>query len=154
MDNENKTRKQRFFERMAPDSLFDADLLKYAQVFRAAAGDHGPVCRLLQVDYKDRDGVDHYQDIAVGVNRDMSDERLAERIREQYAALGFSVSAVSEMTETAPRVLYVKPGFMEECIEESGLPVPQDIAAALSYVGAHPVNMAELAGQWKGEAAP
>lgn len=131
--------------------IFNADLLAYAQVFKvmtAPLGDHAPRLRLLSVDYKDKRGIDCSQDIAVGQNPDMSDERLVELVRNQCAGMGLTVSAISEVTETAsgivPRALYIRPGFLEESIADQGLPVPDDIAAAMEAVGVHPVNWDEL----------
>lgn len=130
--------------------IFNSDLLKYAQVFKIVAaplGDYAPRCRLLSVDYKNQNGVDCSQDIAVGANRDMDDERLVELVREQYAGMGFNVSAIAEVSEAGtPHALYIKPGFLEEGMMEQGLSIPQDMAAALAYAGLHPVNWAELVG--------
>ena len=82
--------------------IFNADLLKYAQVFRTMTcplGDKAPRCRLLSVDYKNQDGVDCSQDIAVGQAPGMTDERLVKLIQEQYAGMGFTVSAIIEVIE-------------------------------------------------------
>ena len=131
--------------------IFNSDLIKYAQVFKittAHMGDRAPLCRLLSVDYKDGDGVDHSQDIAIGVPRDTIDERLVELIRQQYAGMGFDVSAIGEFIPNddgdACRVLYMKPSFLVEDMVERGLPVPRDMAAALAYAGIHPVNWSEF----------
>lgn len=133
------------------DDIFNAGLLSYAKAFRAMAaplGDHAPRCRLLSIDYKDCHGTDFSQDIAAGQNPGMTDGQMVELIREQYANQGFTVSAITEITETAsgiiPRALYIRPGFIEEGFEEQGFPVPEDLSAALSYAGIHPVNWEEL----------
>lgn len=141
------------------EQYFNPELLKCAQVFNVAAaplGDKGPRCRLLSIDYKDQNGVDCSQDIAVGAPQDVSDERLVNGIRGQYAVVGFSVSAITEVIVsddgTAHRALYIKPGFLEECIMEVGSTVPQDMAPALEAMGIHPVNWDELVQGW--ETAP
>lgn len=130
--------------------IFNADLLSYAQVFKmmvAPLGGYAPRCRLLSVDYKNQDGVDCSQDIAVGQAPGMTDERLVKLIQEQYAGMGFTVSAIIEVIEEGtPRALYIKPGFLEEDMMEHGLPIPHDMAAALAYAGIHPVNWVELVG--------
>ena len=133
------------------DEIFNVDLLKYARVFKimtAPLGDYAPRCRLLSIDYKNQSGVDCSQDIAIGQNPNMTDERLVELVQEQYTNKGFNVSAITEVIEEdcgiIPRVLYIKPGFLQEDMIERGLPVPQDMAAALAYAGIYPVNIAEL----------
>lgn len=133
------------------DDIFNADLLAYAQAFKAMAaplGDCAPRCRLLSVDYKNKRGTDCAQDIAVGQNPDMTDGQLVELVREQYKNQGLTVSAITEVTETAsgivPHSLYIRPGFLEEGFKERGLPMPEDIAAALTAAGVHPVNWEEL----------
>ncbi len=89
--------------------IFNADLLSYAQVFKmmvAPLGDYAPRGRLLSVDYKNQDGVDCSQDIAVGQAPGMTDERLVKLIQEQYAGMGFTVSAIIEVIEEGtPRAL-------------------------------------------------
>ncbi len=114
----------------------------------APLGDCAPRCRLLSVDYKNKRGTDCAQDIAVGQNPDMTDGQLVELVREQYKNQGLTVSAITEVTETAsgivPRSLYIRPGFLEEGFKERGLPMPEDIAAALTAAGVHPVNWEEL----------
>ena len=42
-------------------------------------------------------------------------------------------------------MLYIAPGYMEEVIKELGLPVPDDMAAAMASAGIRPVNWEELA---------
>mgnify|MGYP007105065436 FL=1 len=114
----------------------------------APLGDCAPRCRLLSVDYKNKRGTDCAQDIAVGQNPDMTDGQLVELVREQYKNQGLTVSAITEVTETAsgivPRSLYIRHGFLEEGFKERGLPMPEDIAAALTAAGVHPVNWEEL----------
>lgn len=128
--------------------IFNSDLLKYAQVFKimtAPMGDYAPRCRLLSIDYKNQNGADCSQDIAIGQAPGMTDERMVELVREQYAGVGLNVSAIIEVTDTgAPHVLYIKRSFLEEDMTEHGLPVPRDMAVALTAAGIHPVNWEEL----------
>jgi len=133
------------------NKLFDATLLQYAQVFSMIAaplGDQAPRCRLLTVDYKSADGADHCQDIATGQGRDTTDKRLVELIQGQYAGMGFTVSAITEVIVMDDGLgwnsLYIRPGFMEESLRENGVPVPKDMAAAMEAVGICPVNSEEL----------
>jgi len=141
------------------NEIFDASLLNYAQVFQVMAaplGGYAPRLRLLAVDYKDRDGVDFRQDNAVHQNPDMTDERMVELVREQYARMGVSVSAITELViaedMASCRCLWARPGFLEETIRDLGLPLPADMIANAEAVGFHPINWDELVRGWKGVA--
>ena len=109
------------------NEIFDANLLTYAEVFNtimAPLGDRAPRLRLLTVDYKNRDGVDCCQDIAFTQTSDVTDQRLVEIVMEQYAGLGFTVSAVTEIIMTdaglLPNFLYIRPEFLSECMKGGG----------------------------------
>jgi len=43
-------------------------------------------------------------------------------------------------------VLYLAPGYLEECMHERGLSVPEDLPAAMRAAGCCPVNWEELIG--------
>lgn len=98
--------------------------------------------RLLSVDYKDKSGTDYAQNIAICQNSDITDEQLVELIREQYAKQGLTVSAIIEIM-SGPRVLYIRPGFLEEGMLQQGLPIPENMPAAMEAAGIHPVNWDE-----------
>ncbi len=141
------------------DEIFDANLLRYAQVFKimtAALGGYAPRLRLLVVDYKDQNGVDCCQDSVVHQNSGMSDERMVELVREQYTGVGVTVSAITELVMTEdmaiPRCLWWRPGFLEETIRDQGLPLPADIMTNAEAAGFHPVNWDELVRGWRGVA--
>lgn len=126
---------------------FNTDLLAYAQAFKAMTaplGDYAPKCRLLLVDYKDGSGADYSQEIAVGTHAHTSDKRLVRLVMEQYAGMGLTVSAITEMSDT-PRPLYIRPGFLEECMADRDIPIPADMEGAMEFAGIHPVNWEELA---------
>ena len=56
-----------------------------------------------------------------------------------------ALTALGELLEGGgTAVLYMAPGYLEEFAAEMGLTMPQDIAAALSAAGVHPVNWEEL----------
>lgn len=106
------------------NEIFDANLLTYAEVFNtimAPLGDRAPRLRPLTVDYKNRDGVDCCQDSVFAQTASMSNERLVEIMSEQYARLGFKVSAVTEIIKTdaglVPNFLYIRPEFLSECMK-------------------------------------
>ena len=48
------------------------------------------------------------------------------------------------MEDGTGRALYLAPGYLEEFAAEMGLTMPEDIAAALTAAGVHPVNWEEL----------
>lgn len=104
------------------NEIYDTKLLAYAKVFNALMeplGDHAPRLRLLTVDYKNQAGVDCCQDITFAQTSNVTDQRLVAIVMEQYAGLGFKVSAVTEVIVTdrgiLPNFLYIRPEFLIEC---------------------------------------
>ena len=66
-------------------------------------------------------------------------------IREALAGNGCKLTALAEyMEDGAGRALYLAPGYLEEFAAEMGLTMPENIAAALTAAGVHPVNWEEL----------
>ncbi len=135
--------------------IFDKDLLARVQAFEmfiAPLGDYAPRCRYLLIDYKDAAGVDHNLDAVLYQPRTVSDEMLVNCIRQEYEKQGLTVSAISDVR--AYQILYVRPGFLEECARDCGFPIPTDIATNAKAAGIHPANWNELELFWKKKAAP
>lgn len=83
-------------------------------------GDYAPKKRCLIADYKDANGTDANQYLTVYHNRNSTDESLVESVRQDLAGQGCTLTALGEFT------------------------APEDIAAALTAAGVHPVNWEEL----------
>lgn len=112
-----------------------------ARVFDAMCG--GLIQRRrLVADYKDDTGRDLHQEIMTLHDPNATDEALVESIREELAQAGCKLTGLAE--EGTGRVLYLAPGYLEEFAAEMGLTMPENIAAALTAVGVHPVNWEEL----------
>ena len=108
-------------------------------------GDYAPRVRRLIADYKDKDGVDLHQDLVVCHYRGVTDASLVESVRENLAAGGYTLTSLGELLEdSSARALYLGRGYLEEYLKELGLPVPEDMAAAMAAAGVHPVNWEEL----------
>ena len=55
---------------------------------------------------------------------------------EDLARQGYRLSSICEPQEDGGiAILYAAPGFLEECFSDQGLPVPDDIPAALAARG-------------------
>ena len=108
-------------------------------------GNYAPRCRRLVADYKDSAGKDLHQDLVTWHDRRATDEALVQSIREALAGNGCKLTALAEyMEDGTGRALYLAPGYLEEFAAERGLTMPEDIAAALTAAGVHPVNWEEL----------
>lgn len=121
-------------------SDFFQDMDRVTDLLFASLGDLAPRCRKLMVDYKAPDGQDWHQELVTLHHPGAGDAALVESIRESLAERGCQLTAVVE----SGRILYMAPGYLEECAEEMGLTLPDDIAAALANAGVHPVNWEEL----------
>lgn len=108
-------------------------------------GDYAPRRRRLIADYKDSTGRDLHQDLVTWHDRRATDSALVQSIREALAGNGCKLTALAEyMEDGRGSVLYMAPGYLEEFAAEMGLPPLEDIAAALTAAGVHPVNWEEL----------
>lgn len=55
------------------------------------------------------------------------------------------MTSLGEVLEDgSAKALYLAPSYMEEFMRELGLKVPEDMPAAMSAAGVHPVNWDEL----------
>lgn len=91
----------------------------------------------LLVDYKDRHGVDHNMDALATLLRGTTTAKLIECIRNELPD-GCTLSAITSVDLARP--IYIKQGFLEECIREQGMPVPDDLDAVLLARGMKPVQ--------------
>ena len=91
----------------------------------------------LLVDYKDRHGVDHNMDVLDTLLRGTKTAQLIKRIRSELPE-GCTLSAITSVDLGRP--IYIKQGFLEECIQEQGMPVPDDLYAVLLAHGMKPVQ--------------
>lgn len=103
---------------------FDKDLMHRSETFDTmlhALGGSMPKKRLLQIDYKEN-GIDKHVSVAVYRHEPVADDKsLIQEIQNEYAKQGKKVSAIVEMDELGqPKaMLYVAPGFLEECMKET-----------------------------------
>lgn len=68
--------------------------------------------------------------------RGVTDRDLVRLFREDLARQGYRLSSICETLEDGGiAILYAAPGFLEECFSDQGLPVPDDIPAALAARG-------------------
>jgi len=110
-----------------------------------AMGGYAPKKRQLIADYKDRCGKDINRSLTVWHSRGASDKSLVESVRSELARQRYTLTALGELLEDgSAKILYLAPGYLEECMCEMGLKVPEDLAAAMRAAGCHPVNWEEL----------
>lgn len=103
------------------------------------------LCEPLVADYKDSTRRDLHQELVTWHDRRATDEALVQSIRDALAGNGCKLTALAEyMEDGAGRALYLAPGYLEEFAAEMGLTMPENIAAALTAAGVHPVNWEEL----------
>lgn len=108
-------------------------------------GEYAPRARRLIADYKDKDGTDLHQELVAWHDQRAADETLVQSIRDALAGSGCRLTALAEyMEDGTGRALYLAPGYLEEFAAEMGLTMPEDVAAALTAAGVHPVNWEEL----------
>ena len=108
-------------------------------------GGYAPHKRWLFADYKDRSGHDLNQPLTVWHSRGVSDKSLVESVRGALAQSGYTLTALGELLEDGNvKTLYLAPGYMEECLQEMGLKVPEDLPNAMRAARCHPVNWTEL----------
>lgn len=108
-------------------------------------GGYAPQKRRLIVDYKDCRGKDINQSLTVWHSRGASDKSLVESVRCDLARQGYTLTALGELLEDGiAKALYLAPGYLEECMREMGLKVPEDMSAAMRAAGCRPVNWKEL----------
>lgn len=113
-------------------------------------GEYAPRKRRLLLDFKDGSGQDRNTDTIAWHNRNTADEAVIEMLKTQIASEGGTLSAVTELLENEKVCcLYCVPGFIEESIHEWGIPVPNDMKAAMENAGFHPINWDELVQHWK-----
>ena len=99
-------------------------------------GDYAPKRRYLLLDYKDPSGKDFHHEALQYVPRGVADRDLVRLFREDLARQGYRLSSICEPLEDGGiAILYAAPGFLEECFSDQGLPVPDDIPAALAARG-------------------
>ena len=104
----------------------------------------------LILDFKDADGQDKNTDVMVVSPYRTTDESVVEHIKQDIANQGGKLSALAEvMDDGATRLLYLAPGYLEECLTEKGLPFPSDIKAHMKKLGNLPVNYEELVKEWQ-----
>lgn len=121
------------------------DAARVMDLFCKPMGEYAPRVRRLVADYKDKDGVDLHQELVTMHDPKTTDDPLVDSVRESLEGRGCILTALAEVLEDGSgKALYLAPGYMEEAIRELGLPVPQDMAAAMTAAGIHPVNWEEL----------
>lgn len=121
------------------------DMARVMELLTAPMGAYAPRLRRMIVDYKDSSGRDYHQDLMIWHNPSATDADLVENVRESLVQQGYTLSALGELLDNGgANVLYLMPGYLEESIKDLGLSVPDDIAAALTAAGVHPVNWEEL----------
>lgn len=126
------------------DDIF-SDVERVMAALCEPLGDCAPRRRRLVADYKGSDGKDLHQDLVTWHHKQATDAALVQSIREALTGNGCTPTALGELLEGGgTAVLYMAPGYLEEFAAEMGLTMPQDIAAALSAAGVHPVNWEEL----------
>lgn len=108
-------------------------------------GDYAPRVRRLIADYKDENGADLHQELVTLHDRQATDEALVKSVQENLVACGYTLTALLEIQEDgASRALYLGRGYLGEYLKELGLPVPDDMTAAMKAAGVRPVNWEEL----------
>lgn len=116
-------------------------------------GDYAPVVHRLLLDYKIHGVCDCHREILALMPKDATDAALLKKAKEFLVHLKGKKVKLSAVTERYPngdfRLIYLAPGFMEESIRESGLPVPADMEAFMLAQGWRPVNWDELRRYWK-----
>lgn len=126
------------------DDIF-SDVERVMAALCEPLGDCAPRCRRLVADYKDSTGRDLHQELVTWHDRRATDEALVQSIREALAGNGCKLTALAEYIENGKaNTLYLAPGYLEEFAAEMGLTMPENIAAALTAAGVHPVNWEEL----------
>ena len=96
-------------------------------------GDYAPKRRYLLLDYNDSSGADLHHEALQYVPRGVTDRDLVRLFWEDLARQGYRLSSICEPQEDGGiAILYAAPGFLEECFSDQGLPVPDDIPAALA----------------------
>ena len=99
-------------------------------------GDYAPKRRYLLLDYNDSSGADLHHEALQYVPRGVTDRDLVRLFWEDLARQGYRLSSICEPQEDGGiAILYAAPGFLEECFSDQGLPVPDDIPAALAARG-------------------
>lgn len=116
-------------------------------------GDNAPAVRRLLLDYKIRGGRDRHQEIVTALPKDAPDDALIETaiaFLHQREDKTVAVSAITELCRNGDfRHVYLAPGFLEESMRESGLPVPADMKAYMLARGWRPLNWDELCRYWE-----
>ena len=111
-------------------------------------GDYAPAVRRFAIDYQ-QGGVDCNTEVCSMIPKGASKKALVDSFRDHIQNGGGRLSAVWEVTGGGlPDCLYVRPGFLEKSVRETGIPVPADPAAATERMGWNPVNMDELREYW------
>lgn len=109
-------------------SGFFEDMDRVMDLLLTPLGDLAPRCRKLMVDYKAPDGQDWHQELVTLHHPGAGDAALVESIRDSLAERGCQLTALGE----AGKILYMAPGYLEECAAEMGLP---DDTAAVGGIG-------------------
>ena len=126
---------------------------QFMDMICAPLGDYAPKKRRIGIDFKGPQGEDRHLYTFVYCDRRMTDKMVVQAIRDQLISESSKLSAICEvMDDGAGRCLYCAPGFLEESMRDSGVPIPADIKAKSEEAGFHPVNWDELVRGW--EAAP
>lgn len=104
-------------------SGFDRNLLHNSEIMDALLGPLGdgvPVKRLLVVDYK-RNGADENISVVVYQFRGMSDADLVGNLITEFMRKGEDVCSIMELDRKCQplRQMYLKPGYLEECLMEN-----------------------------------
>lgn len=97
----------------------------------------GPIVLRLLADYKGHDGKDYHRAFLVPVPRNWTTEELVKCVQHNLAP-GQTLTAVTSLDYMRP--IYVTPGFLEETFQERGLPVPDDMQAALRDMDMEPMS--------------
>lgn len=114
----------------------DLDFDKVMSCLLEPLGDYAPKRRYLLLDYKDSSGADLHHAALQYVPRGVTDRDLVRLFREDLARQGYRLSSICEpLGDGGIAILYAAPGFLEECFSDQGLPVPDDIPAALAARG-------------------
>lgn len=122
---------------------FDPTLDAIAYVTKAlfpSGNGRAEVLRLL-VDYKDPDGTDRNMDTLATISRSVTTAQLIKRVRTDLAP-GYKLSAISSVDYGRP--IYIAPSFLEECMKEQGLPIPDDVGAAMRACGLQLLTLEEI----------
>ena len=95
----------------------------------------------LAVDYKNPKGIDCSVDLLATLPYGFGTKNLISRVRSDLPE-GCELSAIGSIDYMRP--IYIAPGFLAESMREDGLPVPDDLDAAMTAVGLNFITLEEM----------